>query len=291
MSGFDYNTPQVPAAPHAINKGVPLNTLLGETAVLHLARNLQISDAKFNQKTFVNLALTGLEPLSLLQRAHHIAKAVNNSLAVDYQQSIAILIGAMAEEKQDTDNFGLSGMFYLPYGSFICNHYPGLESNKNNEAGHTAQNFEMACQGILAVTKRFSAEFCIRPFLVNYRDEMLERVYSWISDENPHVRRLCSEGTRPKLPWGINIPDFIKDPNYTLKILDALKDDETLYVRRSVANHLGDIAKNHADTVFEICHDWLDGASKERKWLLRHAVRYYAKKQHPEALRIRELAK
>lgn len=105
------------------------------------------------------------------------------------------------------------------------------------------------------------------------------------------MRRLCSEGTRPRLPWAIRIPEFVKDPRPVLPILESLKDDPDLYVRRSVANHLGDIAKDHADLVLEICRNWLEDASPQRRWLIRHALRYPAKKGEKNAIKLRKLAK
>jgi len=120
----------------------------------------------------------------------------------------------------------------------------------------------------------------------------LARLDEWILDDSPHIRRLCSEGTRPKLPWGKRIKAFVVDPKPTIHLLEALKDDESLYVRRSVANHLGDIAKDHPDVVFSICESWLEGgASLELKWVIRHALRYPAKKKNPKALSLREQAR
>jgi len=118
------------------------------------------------------------------------------------------------------------------------------------------------------------------------------QVSKWLSDPNPHVRRLCSEGTRPKLPWGKRIKSFVANPQPTLPILEHLKNDESLYVRRSVANHLGDIAKDHPEIAFSTCERWLnEGASNQLKWVVRHAVRYHAKKGDDRALEIRSRAK
>ena len=142
------------------------------------------------------------------------------------------------------------------------------------------------------LTTRFTSEFAIRPFLIHHQQRTLSRVTDWLNDPNPHVRRLCSEGTRPKLPWGIRIPAFIADPRPTLHILEALKNDPSLYVRRSVANHLGDIAKDHLDTAFSTCERWLqEGASNDLRWVIRHAVRHPAKKGNTRALEIRAAAK
>jgi len=123
------------------------------------------------------------------------------------------------------------------------------------------------------------------------QERTLTRINEWVFDPDPHVRRLCSEGTRLRLPWAPRIPAFINDPSPVLSILEALKDDKVLYVRRSVANHLGDIAKDHPEIVFAICEQWLIDATKDVKWLIRHALRYPAKKQNKIALQIRAAAK
>jgi 3-methyladenine DNA glycosylase AlkC len=113
----------------------------------------------------------------------------------------------------------------------------------------------------------------------------------WTSDPDPHVRRLCSEGTRSSLPWATRIPAFIANPDPVFPILEALKCDQSLYVRRSVANHLGDIAKDHPEKVFAICERWLSRATNEVKWLIRHALRHPAKKWDKSALQLRDVAK
>ena len=122
-------------------------------------------------------------------------------------------------------------------------------------------------------------------------ERTLAQLLKWVSDPDPHVRRLCSEGARPRLPWAKRIPSFIASPSPVLPILEILKDDQSLYVRRSVANHLGDIAKDHPNLVFEICEQWLVGSSNEMRWLIRHALRHPAKKGNKVALQIRSEAK
>jgi 3-methyladenine DNA glycosylase AlkC len=150
--------------------------------------------------------------------------------------------------------------------------------------------FEVSMRAQHEITRRFTAEFSMRPYLIKWPERTLARLREWTRDPDPHVRRLCSEGARPRLPWAMRIPAFIKDPRPVLPILEALKDDGDLYVRRSVANHVGDIAKDHPQLAFEICERWLAGASVERKWMIRHAVRHPAKKGVKEALRLRKLA-
>ena len=151
--------------------------------------------------------------------------------------------------------------------------------------------FETSMAAQYELTRRFSAEFSMRPFVIQWPERTLTRLLEWTRDPDPHVRRLCSEGTRPRLPWAIRIPALILDPRPVIPILEALRDDPEEYVRRSVANHLGDIAKDHPELAFEICERWMPGASEDRKWLIRHAVRHPAKKGIAAALRLRELAK
>jgi 3-methyladenine DNA glycosylase AlkC len=141
------------------------------------------------------------------------------------------------------------------------------------------------------ITRRATAEFSIRHFLIRWPKRTLTRLMEWVRDPDPHVRRLCSEGSRPRLPWAMRIPAFVGDPRPVLPILEALKDDADLYVRRSMANHLGDIAKDHPEQALEICESWLDGASSERKWIIRHALRHPAKRGVRAALRLRMVAR
>ena len=147
------------------------------------------------------------------------------------------------------------------------------------------------------VRQRFTAEFSIRPFLIEHRSKCLTMLKRWTKDSNPHIRRLITEGTRPRLPWAMRLPEFQKDPNHTLPLLEVLKDDPDLYVRRSVANHLADIAKDHLDFAFDVCEQWLDeldgsddSRSQNRQWVIRHAVRLPAKKGNARAVEIREKA-
>jgi 3-methyladenine DNA glycosylase AlkC len=150
--------------------------------------------------------------------------------------------------------------------------------------------FEVSMRAQYELTRRFTAEFSMRPYLIRWPERTLARLMEWTRDPDPNVRRLCSEGARPRLPWAMRIPAFVKDPRPALPILEALKDDPELYVRRSVANHIGDIAKDHPALAFEICERWVNGASAERKWIIRHAVRHPAKKGVKAALHLRKVA-
>jgi 3-methyladenine DNA glycosylase AlkC len=279
------STPRLPSAPRSIQKGLSLADLVDQDAIECLAHNISLVHPDFDSKAFQRTALNGLKPLSIMQRGQHLARALREHLPRRYEQAVRILLKSLTPPLTGTEDLGLGVFFYLPHVSFVATY--GLDAVHNDGR----DPFEASMLAQYELTKRFSAEFSVRPFLIHRPERTLAQLMQWTGDPDPHVRRLCSEGTRPRLPWAVRIPAFIKDPRPVLPILEALKDDADLYVRRSVANHIGDIAKDHPRLAFELCERWLEDATTERKWLLRHAVRHPAKKGVKAALRIRKLAK
>lgn len=275
---------RLPAAPHSIVKGSTLKDLLEKDAVDCLNHNISSVYPSFDRKAFRRRALEGLAPLGIIERGHHLARVLRHHLPERYDGALEILIGSLTPPMRQTDSLGLGVFFYLPHVCFVANY--GLDPAGN--AG--VDPFDASMKAQYELTRRFSAEFSIRPFLIHQQKRTLARLIVWTKDKDPHVRRLCSEGTRSRLPWAMRIPAFIKDPKPVLSILEALKDDPDLYVRRSVANHIGDIAKDNPQIAFDICTRWLKGSSNERKWIIRHALRHPAKKNVKEALRLRKLA-
>lgn len=276
---------KIPDAPKSIQKGFPLKEVLGKTAIEQLAENLNIIDSSFDIKSFVKDALNGIEELGIKERGDHIGVMMKKYLPEKYEDAINIILKSLTPPLEKTEDNGLSVMFYMPHISFIGNY--GVDKKYNNGE----DPFDISMKAQYEITQRFTAEFSIRFFIIDNEKRTMDLLYKWINDPNPHVRRLCSEGTRPRLPWAMKIPSFIKDPSPCLPILETLKNDSDLYVRRSVANHLGDIGKDNLDILLDTCERWLDGASKELKWVIRHALRHPAKKENEEALRIRKAAK
>jgi 3-methyladenine DNA glycosylase AlkC len=203
----------------------------------------------------------------------------------DVAEAAGCLVASLGPELERTEGNGLAVFFYLPHSCWI------------REAG--IGDFDAGMRACYELTKRFTAEYSIRPFLERHPARALAILRDWVSDPNPHVRRLVSEGTRPRLPWAERLRGFQGDPGPLLPLLEALKDDPEPYVRRSVANHLGDLAKDHPRLAFEICGRWLDealgmadaGARERRFWTIRHAVRLPARKGVREAVRLRGAAK
>ena len=211
--------------------------------------------------------MRGLARLELKPRVGHIAAQLATFLPRDYGKALAIVVRASERWDRGDDGDPLRGFAAWPLFHFIEHHGTG--------------DFTCSMAALRSMTHLFSAEFAIRPFIARYPERAFAELRRWTTDDSEHVRRLASEGARPRLPWATRVPALIDDPGPVLALLDRLKDDSALYVRRSVANNLNDIAKDHSDRVLDLCEAWLDGASEERRWIVRHATRTLVKAGHP----------
>jgi 3-methyladenine DNA glycosylase AlkC len=272
------------SAPSAIQTGVPLKEMMGRRLVTLIGESLANVAPGFETKRFKSHALRGLKELELKDRALNIAHAMAEQLPSDFDELAPLLIRSLGLPLEATSDNGLAPFFYLPHAQLV--------------ATYGVSTFDSGMLANYELTRRFTAEFSIRPFLIKHRTKCLKLLKRWAKDPDPHVRRLVSEGTRPRLPWAMRLREFQDDPNLAFPLLESLKDDPELYVRRSVANHVGDIAKDHEEFAFDVCQKWLDeltgsndlAQSKNRRWIVRHAVRHPAKKRNPRAVAIRKAA-
>jgi 3-methyladenine DNA glycosylase AlkC len=170
-----------------------------------------------------------------------------------------------------TDDSGVAGFALWAYGEYV--------------ARHGQAHPDRGLQALHAFTQRFTAEFAIRPFIVHHPERSFATLARWVDDPSAHVRRLVSEGSRPRLPWGLRLQALVADPSPTLPLLRALQDDPSAYVRRSVANHLNDIGKDHPDLVVDWVSAHLPDADGARRKLLRHACRSLIKQGHAPTLK------
>ncbi len=242
------------------------------SVIADIARDIKRAYPAFNVRGFTRECLDGLAPLSLTGRAAHIAAAMRRHLPADFDQVADILERSLGDHHESTESFGMAPFKYLPHTMLTAS--DGL--------GH----FEASMRLQYEITQRFTAEFSIRAFLNAHPDATYERLVQWSADPNAHVRRLVSEGSRPRLPWAPRLRHFQKDPKPVLALLERLKDDPELYVRRSVANNLNDIAKDHPDVVVAVCRRWLTEATPDRRWIVKHALRSLVKAGHQGALEL-----
>jgi 3-methyladenine DNA glycosylase AlkC len=145
------------------------------------------------------------------------------------------------------------------------------------------EHWDLSLPALALFTTLCSSEFAIRPFIAQDPELAMATMREWAKDESEHVRRLASEGCRPRLPWATALPVFKKDPSLILPILETLKEDEAEYVRKSVANNLNDISKDHPDLVLDICERWY-GHSEHTDWIVKHACRTMLKAANRRAM-------
>ncbi len=228
-----------------------------------IARDLAAISAKFKEEVFLRTALEGLEARSLMQRVHQCAVAVDAALPGSFQQKVAVL-------RKLAPRLG-----HAFVSIFLCDFV----------ATFGRDDFDFSMEALAFFTPFGSAEFAVRPFIGAEQDRALKIMRQWAGHSDEHVRRLASEGCRPRLPWGMRLTALVRDPAPTLAILEALKDDDATYVRRSVANHLNDITKDHPDFVLHLLEGW-DLGRPHLRWIAKHACRTLIKRGHPRALHL-----
>jgi 3-methyladenine DNA glycosylase AlkC len=250
----------------------PLKNHFGESVVRRIGGMLRSAHPEFPERRFVAEASKGLADLELMDRARHVAAAMQRTLPADFDEAARIIVASLGPTLDRTGEFGMAVFLYLPHVIFVAEN--GLD---HFEASMAAQH---------ALTRRFTAEFSIRAFLARDPERTLARLRDWARDPDVHVRRLVSEGTRPRLPWAPRLRSFQRDPRPVLELLELLRDDPEPYVRRSVANNLNDIGKDHPELLIATCTRWARRASPERLGLIQHALRWLIKSGDRRALRV-----
>jgi 3-methyladenine DNA glycosylase AlkC len=256
---------------------VPVSTLkqfFSPALVRRLADDVARAYPVFDRRAFVTQACAGLAALELLDRGRHISRALARHLPPDYPAAIDVLLASLGPEHATDEllGVGMAPFFYLPHTLFVAEH--GLD------------HFDVSMRAQHELTRRFSAESSIRPYIARDPERTFAVLRRWTADRNAHVRRLVSEGTRLRLPWAARVGWLDAHPERVLELLELLKDDATTLVRRSVANNLNDLGKLHPDLLRRTCTRWLDGASSERRALVEHALRSAVKRGDPAALRL-----
>ena len=250
----------------------PLKNLLSLATLPIVARMMAAVSPSFDAPAFIAEAALNYEPLDLMARGLKIARALRSHLPSEYAAAAEVLIASLQLDLAEPAEQPLSSFIYLPHSFFIAEY--GLD------------DFETSMRAQYALTQRFTAEFSMRAFLLQQPAQVLARFTDWAGDTNTHIRRLVSESTRPRLPWAPRLRAFQQDPRPVLALLELLKDDPELYVRRSVANNLNDIGKDHPDLLLETVRRWLVDASEERRWIVRHALRSAVKRAEAGALEV-----
>ncbi len=203
--------------------------------------------------------------LELKQRMRHLSSVLHSHLPGDYPAKVSSILRIISLLEERGEKGGFAYMF-LP--DFIEQY--GLADLATSLAA------------MEKVTQFASCEFAIRPFLLAHPEKVMAQMLAWSRHPHASVRRFASEGCRPRLPWAMAIPSLKKDPSLLLPILENLKADESLFVRRSVANNLNDIGKDHPAVVTGLVKTW-KGIGPETDWIIRHGCRSLLKKANASA--------
>jgi 3-methyladenine DNA glycosylase AlkC len=262
----------------------PFKNLLNKSVIEGMAGYFAQHCASFDENAFVVDATHNLEQLELKQRTDRIVETMMTYLPSDFEQAAQVVLASLnTSDDKDKPN-GISG-----WAVVSLTYYVGLH-------GQGVAHFDTSMALLKAMTSLLSSEFGIRYFILKHPKKTLALLKQWAAYSDHNVRRLVSEGTRPRLPWGMRLSMFVDDPSPVIELLELLKDDESEYVRRSVANNLNDIAKDHPELVVDIAERWMQevseagtnkkGASKNRERLVRHACRTLIKNGDQKALAV-----
>ncbi len=248
----------------------PFKDWFDRVAARSLASQVRSADPSFDEATFVRRATKGLGALEFQGRVQRFADALRSTLPEDVPSALDVLTRSLPPPLPNCDSV-TDGWLQWPVGQFI--------------ADHGVAHFDASMAAMLELTQRFSSEFAVRPFVERHPAETFARLEAWTTHPSPHVRRWCSEGVRPRLPWGKKLRALIEDPAPIFPILEALRDDPEPYVRRSVGNNLNDIAKDDPEAVLRTCGEWLREPCPEgRRWVVTHGLRTLVKQGDPKAL-------
>jgi len=227
----------------------------------------------FDNKSFGNNIQSKIKTLELKDRVEVFADEFHTCLKSNYKEKSSILVSILGPENE-------TGMFKEYYWIMPIAKY--VEKYGIN-------HFDISVKAIEEITKRNTGEYAIRPFLESFTDKALQQMLIWSTNENKHVRRLASEGVRPRLPWAKKLQIFVDNPKLITPILENLKDDSSKYVQNSVANCLNDILKDNEDFTKIIIESWTVKPTVQRKWIIKHAFRNFRKKEDVWALKIVDL--
>ena len=249
-----------------------LKEMIDLPLVRRIAGRIEAVYPQFAREEFLAAVDAELHRLELKPRFALIADKLREYLHADYPTALNSLLAILDDDRHSFEPIEDPAFRLLPIPTFVERY--GLD--------HPQESLE----AMYIITRYSSCESAIRPFITRYPAQTMTKLQTWAKDGNEHVRRLVSEGSRPRLPWAPQLREFIADPTPALALLEHLKDDSSLYVRRSVANHLNDIGKDHPELLLERMTAWKDGVSTERMWLINHALRSLIKKGDPRALAI-----
>lgn len=253
-----------------MNSDFSFREVFNARVVTAFASDLRGVWPEFDSRGFTRMINPRLDALNYGARSELITDALARFLPPAFPDAVDVLLRALGPEIAEPELTGFDGFIIMPQCAYVARY------------GHG--HFDVSMHALYEMTKRFSAEGAVRRFLRDQPRRTLALFAQWCDDPNPHVRRLVSEGTRPRLPLAARLRAFQDDPAPVLALLERLRRDPALYVRRSVANNLNDISRDNPDIVVETLRRWKEIPDEGTQWIIRHALRTLVKQGHPGAL-------
>lgn len=224
-----------------------------------LAEKIGAVYPEFEAESFIKDTDRKTTGQSYTQRVSTIAELLKNYLPEDYKKALPILIAVLGEENPNQTGMFTHYFWILPIGKFV------------QEYG--TDHFELSMKAIEEITKRNTGEYAVRPYIRKYPEASLRIIENWAKSPDFHLRRLASEGLRPKLPWASKLDTFIENPEPVFRILELLKEERILFVKKSVANHLTDWLKVNREAVLPLIERWKESENPDTLWIIKRATR------------------
>lgn len=238
---------------------VSITEAFGENLAILLAGKISAVHKKFDSKGFIQDITKEVVGKSYTQRVEIIADKLKHYLPEKYPETLAILTKIFGPENEEETGMFTNFYWLMPVGKFVEKY--GLN------------NFAESLKAIEDITKRNTGEYAIRPFARKYPAKTLAVCTTWAKSKNFHLRRLASEGLRPKLPWAPKLDVWNDNPKPIFELLETLKEDEVKFVKKSVANHIRDWVKVNPEEAKKLIATWSKSKNEHTKWILNHAQR------------------
>lgn len=251
---------------------VPLKYYFDKELAIKLSDLIQPNYPSFSKSDFVDAVTVGVKDKELKARVEMIADALKQYLPVEYKEALAILLNILGAENKTEEGMFTKGYYLMPVAYFVEKY--GLEY------------FDLSFKAMYEITKRHTSEYAIRPYLIADTDRCMVYFRDWVEDPNPHIRRLVSEGTRPRLPWAKKMLPLKNDIQNNLYLLETLMCDESRYVQKSVANHINDLTKEDPDVVLKWIEQYISNNEEINLRIIKNGLRTLVKLRNEHALKL-----
>jgi len=231
----------------------------GENLAEILADKILTVQSSFNKKGYVAQVKNLCQDLTYTQRIQLHAELLKDYLSDDYTEAVTTLVSILGPENKEETGMFKNFYWVMPIGKFV--ELYGLD------------DYKISIDAIEEITKRNTGEYAIRPYIRKYPKETIKVMTKWAKSKNFHLRRLASEGLRPKLPWAPKLDTYLENPAPVFKILDLLKEDDIKFVKKSVGNHLTDYLKVNPEPTLALMSKWKLSDNIHTQWILKHANR------------------